>query len=177
PDANFADNLTGQDKLSFEFKAEITDYSDEGPDAVNPVVGPVTGVIDGTHTLNVTSVTDEVAVALVGAPDTVDLAENSVSLNIVLTKQPDANAGGKADVDGSEQFVQLLVEAPQGLLLDGMTVNGVQFNNVSYIGDGQWVLHIPADAYPTFLAQGEGDGTINATLNFTPTEFLGTGDR
>ena len=177
PDANFADNLTDQDKLSFEFKAEITDYSDEGPDATNPVVGPVTGVIDGTHTLNVTPVTDEVAVALDGAPDTVDLAQSSVSLNIVLTKQPDADAGNKADVDGSEQFVQLLVKAPEGLLLDGMTVDGTSFNNVSYIGEGQWMLHIPADAYPTFLAQGEGDGSINATLNFTPTDFLGTGDK
>lgn len=170
-DPNFADNIEGQDKLQFAIKTEITDYRNDDKD--DSAIAPVSEITEGKHTLDVTPVTDAVAVELADdQPETVAIGSD-VTLDITLAKVPDSNAGDKADVDGSEQFVQLLINGPDGLLLDGMKVDGAEFNHVSYLGNGQWILHIPESEYPVFQAGDTNpNGLIHAQLQFKSTPFL-----
>ncbi|NYT64346.1 type I secretion C-terminal target domain-containing protein [Alcaligenaceae bacterium] len=159
---NPGDNFSG--KIDLEVKYEITDSAEEGSG-----VASVPKWSDGIHTIDVTPVTDDVKLELDGLSDTV-VGSGKVGVEIILTKKPDTSAGDKADHDGSEQFTQVLIEGvPNGMLVEGLTVGGVPVGNVSYLGDGKWLISIPNNQYPTFKdGQGvTGEVIFKATGNVT----------
>lgn len=167
---NFAHNKPDAPELSFDVKYEITDYSNDGKQSA-------TEGKDGNHTLTVTPVTDEVGLtvgAITGDGVTGNIADGftltqggKISVDITLVKQPDAAAGGNVDTDGSEQFTQVVITGvPDGMLVDGLNVGGLSIGNVSYLGDGKWVISIPNGQYPQF------NGAITGSVQFSAGDRL-----
>ncbi|MBP6019686.1 MAG: retention module-containing protein [Burkholderiaceae bacterium] len=168
---NFASNLPNQENPSFELKYEITDKSNDGSQT------PVMQEKDGSHTLTVTPVTDEVELTLGSvtgdgvtgnATDGFVLTQGGkVSVNITLEKLPDGNADNQPDYDGSEQFTQVIIEGvPNGMLVDGLTVDGVTIGQATYLGDGKWIISISESEHAKFT------GPIHGQVQFTAGDQL-----
>lgn len=157
PDSNYSG------KIDLDVQYKITNDVEDGSD-----VSSVSEWHSGTHTVNVTPVTDEVQLTLNDPVSTVTgTGSGKVSVDITLAKKGIAGEGDNPDHDGSEQFTQVFIEGvPNGMLVEGLKVGDTTFDNVSYLGDGKWLISIPNDEYPTFTGDGiKGEVQFKVTGN------------
>ena len=176
---------------SFEARYRVTDFTNDKDSHK-----AVTKTSDAqAYQLTVTPVTDEVSLSLdafsgdgVISQYLKDEAGNDTALKgIKLTKvgdfqvsldlsQRDDEVADRPDVDGSEQFTQVLVEGvPTGVLVTGLRIPGTEVplgaENVVFLGDGRWAITIPKDTYPPFT----GDGGIRTEVMFHAGKYLPVG--
>ena len=132
--------------VNLDVDYKVTDPStDETLDAVES-----DSWIEGTHTLNFSAVTDEIDAALNNITGTVDGTGDSftfdsdsstatlngsgdVTVTVDITQQPDTDAGGQADTDGSEQLTHMVISG----VPDGVSVEGAVNT-----GPGEWLYTI-----------------------------------
>jgi len=174
--ADFAHNQ-GDKPFSFTVKYEITDYSTDG--TVDPVVQVSP---EQEYTLTVSAVTDPVElgeVSVVGVSPNIDItttgnkvalgSTGSFAVNLQLAKTD--GAGVPTDNDGSERFTQVVVEGvPDGVVVEGLKVGDHSIGQVSYLGNGKWLVTISEAEQPTFTSTGG----INAQLQFRAGASVGS---
>lgn len=175
---NFAHNHDPDATLDFGVRYEITDHAE---DDSGLSASKVTETVHGIH---VRPVTDPVTLVLKG--DTAGGGEDPLvtlaladrgdfSMGFDLSKTPDANTGdpAQADTDGSERFTQLIVSGvPEGLIVTGLLLAGgtSPVDNVSLLGNGQWLISLPDDQAAYFDAQ-----TIAGALQFRAGSLMASG--
>lgn len=140
--AQGAPNLHGN--LTFNVGYEITDPSSDGT-----LLATVERT-DITHTLEIAAVTDpatlvinsitaDTASTTITDTTAVDAIENtSLTVNVTLSKDQDANGNNERDYDGSETITRVFVDGvPAGVTVDG----AVYIGNVPGSGNtGRWLL-------------------------------------
>jgi hypothetical protein len=123
---------------SFIIKYEIRDPSTDG------TLPATITQFDGTHTVNVSAVTDATASTNDYAGGVV-ATTTTLEVNVTVTQQNDANAGGAKDVDGSERLLYFIVDnVPIGVTVEG----GRYIGNTSVSANtGRWILDTPDVAF------------------------------
>ena len=135
---------------SFAIKYEIRDPSNDGsvPDQVTQ--------FDGSHTLNVSAVTDA-TVSTNNYAGGVISNTTIVEINVTVTQQDDLNAGGAKDIDGSESLLYFIIDGvPQGVTVEGGHYIG---NTQGSSNTGRWILETPDVAF-------NGVASLNQTVRF-----------
>lgn len=102
------------------------------------------------HTLNFQPVTDEVGLTLesingqAGSSAFELTAAGTVTVRLNISKEPDSNADGERDYDGSERLTHILIQG----VPEGVAVTGAQFT-----GNGQWLLPVTGSFQPGAITQ------------------------
>ncbi|WP_207793503.1 DUF5801 repeats-in-toxin domain-containing protein [Pseudomonas lopnurensis] len=145
--AQGAANSTGSHDFGVQYT--IINTASEGP-------ATDTSTISDTHTLNIAPATDPATLIITGITssnaDNADINDTAVevtgnttlTIDFQLTKNPDANAGGARDHDGSERLTGLVIEGvPQGVTIVGASyIGNVPGGGAGSENTGRWLLPI-----------------------------------
>ena len=135
----FAQGAANSDAdFSFDIRYEVRDPSSDG------TLPATVSQTDATYTLNVTPVTDPTT----SANDFVDriiTGTETLTINVTVTQNNDANAGGTKDIDGSEKLLYFTIDnVPAGVAVVGASYIG---NTDGSPNTGRWILDIPDTAF------------------------------
>jgi large repetitive protein len=147
-DVEFAHNVTNT-AFQFEIKYEIRNESSDGTVAAESTQTTT------TYSLHIQPVTDVVELKNVSLTHAGMPLTNLQSGNSVVLEDIGSFAIGfelnKKDVDGSEKLIQLEVNGvPDGLIIDGVRVNGQVIGAVSFVGKNNWIITLNAADYQSF---------------------------
>jgi VCBS repeat-containing protein len=120
--------------FSLTIKYEIRDPSSDGS-----LVDTVTQSNEVQHTVNASAVTDATTSSSDHSGGIIN-GTTTVNINVTVTQQGDANAGGTPDTDGSEELLYFLIDnVPIGVTVVGARYIGNTDGNPN---TGRWILDI-----------------------------------
>ena len=130
--------------FDLNLKYEIRDPSSDGS-----LPATVTQ-FDAVHRINVSAVTDP-TISTNDYPGGIINGTTTVDINVTVTQQGDANAGGIADTDGSEKLLYFIIDnVPVGVTVLGASYIG---NTAGNPNTGRWILDIPDTSFNAAAVQ------------------------